>query len=83
VNWKQINNWSSLDRPSARVSVSAEAWMDEDSHLWGAVVRIVPRANIDDSRLQAPAVFVTREAAQLWCERAIEALMPLMEEVTQ
>jgi len=57
--------------------------MDEDSHLWGAVVRIVPRANIDDSRLQAPAVFVTREAAQLWCERAIEALMPLMEEVTQ
>jgi hypothetical protein len=67
-----------------RTPVTIDAETSVEGKRWRAIVQFrVDGATCDDSMVRASLVFASREAAEQWCERVIDAVAPLLKETKQ
>jgi hypothetical protein len=80
--WMRKADWSTLLEHQDSVLADAETWAE--GKQWRALVQFrVDGATCDDSMVRADPVFASREAAEQWCERVIDAVAPLLKETKQ
>lgn len=80
--WMRKADWSTLLEHQDSVLADAETWAEGEQ--WRALVQFrIDDATCDDSVMRTPAVFTSRDAAEQWCERVIDAVAPLLKETKQ
>ena len=80
--WLRQEGWSTLLEQHGAITAEADTWAE--SSRWGALVRFsVAPSTCDDSAVRSSAVFATRDEAEQWCERVIDAVAPLLKEMEQ
>ena len=80
--WLRQEGWSTLLEHQDSVLADAETWAEGEQ--WRALVQFrIDDATCDDSVIRTPPVFASRDAAEQWCERVIDAVAPLLKEMEQ